>query len=59
MDLYPAIDLRDGRCVRLVEGDFDRETVYGDDPVIVGRGFVDAGRPVDPRGRPRRRPPPG
>ncbi len=43
MDLYPAIDLRDGRCVRLVEGDFDRETVYGDDPLLVARGFVAAG----------------
>lgn len=43
MDLYPAIDLRAGRCVRLVEGDFARETVYGDDPVSVARAFVAAG----------------
>ena len=43
MDLYPAIDLRDGRCVRLVEGDFDRETVYGDDPMVVAKGFAAAG----------------
>jgi phosphoribosylformimino-5-aminoimidazole carboxamide ribotide isomerase len=43
MDLYPAIDLRDGHCVRLVEGDFDQETVYGDDPMLVARGFVQAG----------------
>jgi phosphoribosylformimino-5-aminoimidazole carboxamide ribotide isomerase len=43
MDLYPAIDLRGGRCVRLVEGDFDRETVYGDDPVAVARGFAGEG----------------
>src|ERR1700730_13093212 len=43
MDLYPAIDLRDGRCVRLVEGDFEQETVYGDDPLLVARGFVEAG----------------
>ena len=43
MDLYPAIDLRAGRCVRLVEGDFGRETVYGDDPVAVARGFQQAG----------------
>ncbi len=28
--LYPAIDIRDGRCVRLVQGDYDRETIYGD-----------------------------
>ncbi len=43
MDLYPAIDLRGGRCVRLVEGDFGRETVYGDDPVAVAEGFATAG----------------
>lgn len=43
MDLFPAIDLRDGQCVRLVEGDFDRETVYGDDPVAVARDFASAG----------------
>ena len=36
MELYPAIDLRDGRCVRLYQGDYDRETVYGDDPVAPG-----------------------
>ena len=33
MIVYPAIDLRGGRCVRLTQGDFARETVYGDDPV--------------------------
>ncbi|GIV16549.1 MAG: 1-(5-phosphoribosyl)-5-[(5-phosphoribosylamino) methylideneamino] imidazole-4-carboxamide isomerase [Armatimonadota bacterium] len=33
MDLYPAIDLRGGRCVRLLQGQFDAETVYSDDPV--------------------------
>ncbi len=43
MDLYPAIDLRAGRCVRLVEGDFARETVYGDDPVAVAEAFARAG----------------
>ena len=43
MDIYPAIDLRGGRCVRLVEGDFDRETVYGDDPVAVAEAFAAAG----------------
>ncbi|MDQ1395193.1 MAG: phosphoribosylformimino-5-aminoimidazole carboxamide ribotide isomerase [Acidimicrobiaceae bacterium] len=43
MDLYPAIDLRAGRCVRLVQGDFDRETVYGDDPVATAKAFEAAG----------------
>jgi phosphoribosylformimino-5-aminoimidazole carboxamide ribotide isomerase len=42
-DVYPAIDLRDGRCVRLLRGDFDAETVYGDDPVAVARAYERAG----------------
>lgn len=33
MELYPAIDLRGGRCVRLLQGRFDAETVYSDDPI--------------------------
>lgn len=41
--LYPAIDLRRGRCVRLEKGMAERETVYGDDPVAVARTFADAG----------------
>jgi phosphoribosylformimino-5-aminoimidazole carboxamide ribotide isomerase len=45
VDLYPAIDLRGGRCVRLYQGDYGRETVYGDDPVAVARGFAAAGAP--------------
>jgi phosphoribosylformimino-5-aminoimidazole carboxamide ribotide isomerase len=43
VDLYPAIDLRGGRCVRLVGGDFSAETVYGEDPVAVARAFQAAG----------------
>jgi phosphoribosylformimino-5-aminoimidazole carboxamide ribotide isomerase len=43
VDLYPAIDLRGGRCVRLVEGDFGAETVYGEDPVAVAVAFAGAG----------------
>ncbi|MCU1452527.1 MAG: hisA, partial [Acidimicrobiales bacterium] len=43
MDLYPAIDLRGGRCVRLYQGDFAQETVYGDDPIAQARQFADAG----------------
>ncbi len=45
MELFPAIDLRDGRCVRLHQGDFDRETVYGDDPVAQARAVAAAGSP--------------
>ena len=43
MELYPAIDLRAGRCVRLWQGDFEKETVYGTDPVAVAERFVAAG----------------
>lgn len=42
-EVIPAIDLRGGRVVRLVEGDFGRETRYGDDPKAVAQGFVAAG----------------
>ena len=45
MELFPAIDLRGGRVVRLNEGDFDQETHYGDDPVAVARDFVAQGAP--------------
>jgi phosphoribosylformimino-5-aminoimidazole carboxamide ribotide isomerase len=43
MQLYPAIDLRGGRCVRLRQGDFSRETVFDGDPVGVARGYEAAG----------------
>ena len=42
-ELYAAIDLRAGRAVRLVQGDYARETVYGDDPVAIARSFADQG----------------
>lgn len=41
--LYPAIDLRRGRCVRLEKGEAARETVYGEDPIAVARQFAEAG----------------
>ena len=43
MELWPAIDLRGGRCVRLLQGDYGRETVFGDDPVAMVRRFAAAG----------------
>jgi phosphoribosylformimino-5-aminoimidazole carboxamide ribotide isomerase len=43
MELLPAIDLRDGRCVRLLKGDFDRETRYELDPVELAVQYRDAG----------------
>ena len=45
MDLYPAIDLRGGKVVQLVQGDFDRESVHADDPVEVALRFEAAGVP--------------
>jgi phosphoribosylformimino-5-aminoimidazole carboxamide ribotide isomerase len=45
VDLFPAIDLRGGRCVRLYQGDYSRETVYGDDPVVQAEAFAAAGAP--------------
>ena len=43
MILYPAIDLKDGRCVRLVKGDLATETVFNDDPAAQARDWVAAG----------------
>lgn len=43
MDLFPAIDLRGGRAVRLLQGDYAQETVYGDDPVALAESFAAAG----------------
>jgi phosphoribosylformimino-5-aminoimidazole carboxamide ribotide isomerase len=40
VELYPAIDLRDGKAVRLRQGDYAEETVYDDDPVAVAAGFA-------------------
>src|SRR5215211_2961806 len=41
--IYPAIDIRGGRCVRLVEGDFNRETVFDADPVDAARRWSSFG----------------
>ena len=43
MILYPAIDILDGRAVRLVEGDFEQQTVYADDPAAAAQAWVAAG----------------
>jgi phosphoribosylformimino-5-aminoimidazole carboxamide ribotide isomerase len=43
MIVYPAIDIKDGRCVRLIEGDFDRATTFDEDPVAAARRWVAAG----------------
>lgn len=44
-EVIPAIDLRAGRCVRLFQGDFARETVYSDDPVAVAQKWEQLGAP--------------
>ncbi|MCM3718267.1 1-(5-phosphoribosyl)-5-[(5-phosphoribosylamino)methylideneamino]imidazole-4-carboxamide isomerase [Fictibacillus phosphorivorans] len=41
--LYPAIDMRGGKCVRLLQGDYDQETVYGDSPFDMAKQFVGQG----------------
>ena len=43
MIFFPAIDLKDGQCVRLYQGDMERVTVFGDDPAGQARGFAEAG----------------
>ncbi|WP_174728689.1 1-(5-phosphoribosyl)-5-[(5-phosphoribosylamino)methylideneamino]imidazole-4-carboxamide isomerase [Mesobacillus harenae] len=41
--IYPAIDMRGGNCVRLLQGDYDKETVYGDSPFDMAKKFADEG----------------
>lgn len=41
--IYPAIDMRGGKCVRLLQGDYDKETIYGDSPFDMAQSFADAG----------------
>lgn len=43
MQIIPAVDMMDGRCVRLVQGKFDQSTVFSDDPVDAARRWVDEG----------------
>jgi phosphoribosylformimino-5-aminoimidazole carboxamide ribotide isomerase len=43
MQIWPAIDLRGGKCVRLKQGDYAQETVFGDDPAEMARHWVDEG----------------
>ncbi len=43
IEIIPAVDLIDGRCVRLTQGDFSRKTIYASDPVDIACAFEDAG----------------
>lgn len=45
MQLFPAIDIRDGNCVRLYQGDYDQETVYGENPAEQAALFASEGAP--------------
>lgn len=60
MIIIPAIDIRGGRCVRLVQGDYARETVFGDDPLAMARRWASLGarmlHVVDLDGAKERRP---
>ncbi len=55
MIVFPAIDILDGKAVRLRQGRLDAVTVYNDDPVDQAEAVQARGRRVGPRGRPRRR----
>jgi phosphoribosylformimino-5-aminoimidazole carboxamide ribotide isomerase len=41
--IYPAIDMRGGKCVRLLQGDYGKETVYGDSPFDMAKSFAESG----------------
>ncbi len=43
MEIWPAIDLRGGNCVRLQQGDYHRETIFGEDPAAMARHWVERG----------------
>ena len=43
MEIIPAIDIRDGKCVRLLQGRYDEETIYGDDPVEMAQRWESEG----------------
>lgn len=43
IQIFPAIDMRGGKCVRLFKGDYAQETIYGDSPFDMAKSFADAG----------------
>jgi len=52
MILFPAIDLKDGKCVRLTQGDFNKSTVYNSSPIDQAKIFEDLGGEVEYFGKP-------
>ena len=43
MIIFPAIDIKDNKCVRLLQGDFDKVNVYSDDPSLMAKKWKDSG----------------
>ena len=43
MIIFPAIDIKDNKCVRLLQGDFDKVNVYGDDPSLIAKKWQNNG----------------
>jgi len=43
VEIIPAIDIREGKCVRLYQGDYSRETIFGSDPITVAKNWVQQG----------------
>ena len=43
MILFPAIDIRDGKCVRLIQGDYDQEIIYNDSPTAMAKEWEQQG----------------
>ncbi|MDO8634637.1 MAG: HisA/HisF-related TIM barrel protein, partial [Dehalococcoidia bacterium] len=43
MEIIPAIDIKNGKCVRLYQGDYAQETIYSSEPAIVARRWESAG----------------
>jgi phosphoribosylformimino-5-aminoimidazole carboxamide ribotide isomerase len=43
LTIYPAIDMRGGKCVRLLQGDYDQETIYGNSPFNMAKSFAEDG----------------
>ncbi|GIS31184.1 MAG: hypothetical protein Ct9H90mP2_15670 [Dehalococcoidia bacterium] len=39
MKIFPGIDIRNGKCVRLIKGNYDEEIIFNDDPIIVAKNF--------------------
>jgi hypothetical protein len=56
MRIIPAIDIIEGKCVRLTKGDYNTKKVYNEDPLEVAKAFEDNGIDIPASGRPGRSP---